>query len=312
MTIKFYWRLDPASEPDRAEPSARKQTLARDVRPAALNRYDYYAQIARAAALTHFDGLFVGYDPDADDSLIIAASVARATPDLLLVPEFPASVGSAVYSAKEAASFQRNVHQRLGWAIIPDLGSDQRARLADPLPDDALIERAREFLTVARGVHNQHPFDFKGEHFEVQRGGFTSPLDRVAFPPVFLRGESEEALELSAAQGDIHLFEAPPRGELRNRIEQLDRSALARDRKVEFGIILQIAARELEVDVPGESAGTVVGTYDSVADQLAELAAMGVTHFVLSGSPSFEEANRVGQFLLPRLRQRAPSPRETA
>ncbi|MGE4305134.1 MAG: LLM class flavin-dependent oxidoreductase [Novosphingobium sp.] len=312
MTIKVYWRLDPTAEPDRAEPSARPRTLVRDVRTASINRYDHYAQIARAAALTHFDGLFVGYDADADDSLIIAAAVARTTPDLLLVPEFPASVGSAVYAAKQAVSFQRNAHQRLGWAIVPDLDATQRARLADPVPDDVLIERAEEFLTVARGVHGQHPYDFKGRHFEVQGGGFIAPLNRVAFPPVFLRGESEEALSLSAAHADIHLFEPAPLDELRGRIEQLDRLALAKGRQVEFGIVAEIAVRELEEDVPRLPASAVAGTYDTAADQLAELAAVGVTHFVLSGSPSFEEAYRVGQFVLPRLRQRAPSLRAAA
>ena len=63
MIIKLYWRLDPAAEPQRGEPTARPESgfLPRDVRTAALTRSDYYAQVARAAAITGFDGLFVAY-----------------------------------------------------------------------------------------------------------------------------------------------------------------------------------------------------------------------------------------------------------
>lgn len=46
----------------------------------------------------------------------------------------------------------------------------------------------------------------------------------------------------------------------------------------------------------------IAGSYQTVADKLAVLAAIGIRHFVLSASPSLEEAYRVGQFVLPRFR----------
>lgn len=289
MTIKFYWRLDPAAEPQRGEPSARPTAgfLPRDVRTAALTRYDYYAQVARATAITGFDGLFVAYRPESDDSQIVAAAVARTAPRLLLVPEFPSTVGSAVYAAKEAVSFQRATRNRLGWAIAPGADSDDSARTA-------------EFLHVARGVHGQKPFDHQGRFFEVKGGGFSDPLARAAFPPVFLQGADEEALQLSANAADIHLFDEAPIDELRGRIETLERLALAAGREVAVGLIVTITARETGEEAAG-GAG-IAGSYDGVAEQIATLNAAGITHFVLSASPSLEEAYRIGQFVLPRVR----------
>ncbi len=50
MTILTYWQVDAAAEPARVRgtsPGREGQTLFRDVRTAAINRYDYYAQVAR-------------------------------------------------------------------------------------------------------------------------------------------------------------------------------------------------------------------------------------------------------------------------
>ncbi|PTQ07754.1 hypothetical protein CLG96_16505 [Sphingomonas oleivorans] len=304
MTIRTYWQLDPAAEHSRSEPADRPrwQPVIRDVRNASINRYDHYAQIARGAAITGFDGLFIPHRDAHDDSQIIAAVVARSTPRLALIPEFPASVGSAVYAAKQAVSFQRLAHVRLGWAIAPDVDAKARARGGDHVPDEELVARTEEFLTVARGVHGRHPFTFKGRFFEVERGGFEEPLNRVAFPKVFLRGNSEEAVALSARQADVHLFDAAPIDALRHAIEALDRQALSAGRSVEFGLLLSIAARESEAEAREVGGPNLTGSYDSVAGRLAELAAIGIRHFVLSASPSFEEVYRIGQFVLPRFR----------
>lgn len=291
MTIKLYWRLDPAAEPRRGEPSARPTSgfLPRDVRTASLTRYDYYAQVARAAAITGFDGLFIAYRPESDDSQIVAAAVARTAPRLLLVPEFPSSVGSAVYAAKEAVSFQRATRDRLGWAIAPSADPEDSARTA-------------EFLHVARGVHGQKRFDYQGQFFAVQGGGFAVPLARAAFPPVFLGGVDEEALQLSANAADVHLFGDAPIEELRGRIETLERLALGAGREVAAGVAVTVTARESDDEAADAGAAGLAGSYDNVAERIATLHAAGITHLVLSASPSLEEAYRIGQFVLPRVR----------
>ncbi len=298
MTLRIYWRLDPAAEPARGEASARALGLVpRDVRTAGLDRYDYYAQVARAAATTAFDGLFIAYRPDSDDSQIVAAAVARTAPRLLLVPQFPTTVGSAVYAAKEAVSFQRATHNRFGWALVGDEDAEDAARTA-------------EFLHVARGVHGTRPFDHEGAYFSVKGGGFQAPLAHAPFPPVYLGGEDEAALARSAKLADIHLLTHNSLDELRARAETLDRLALATGRTVGLGVTATVTAREsAEEAADGDG---IAGSYDTVADRLVDLHAIGVDHIVLSATPSLEEAYRIGQFVLPRVRARITGLRDAA
>jgi alkanesulfonate monooxygenase len=310
MTVNIYWQLDVAAEPARLEPSRRSawQTLVRDVRTDAITRFDYYGQIGRAAAQTAFDGLFLPHRADADDSQIVAAAIAREVPRLRLIPQFPAWVGSAVYAAKQAVSFQRLAHERLAWAIAPDTDARGRAAAADHVADEQLGQRVTEFLEVARGVHRERPFTYKGAFFEVENGGFDAPLSRVPFPRVFFEGQSEEALALSARLADVHLFRDTTPETARLLIEALDNLAKREDRQVSFGLIQTIIAREdaeearRDAAILGAPRTAIVGDYASVAGQLEWFAALGVTEFVLAGSPSLEEAYRVGQHVLPRFR----------
>ena len=310
IPIFVNWQLDVASEPARAEPSARPALPAfvRDLRRPTQNRFDYYAQVAVAAAQTGFDGIYLPYRDDADETRIVAAAVAREARRITLVAEFPASVGSAVYAAKQAVTFQRHTAGRLGWSITPDADAARRAARGDHVADEKLTQRKEEFLTVARGVHGHKPYTFKGEFFEVENGGFEDPLNRVAFPKVYLQGESEEDLTISAKLGDVHLFSAS--ADLGALIEGLDGLAKAAGREIAYGLIQPVLARESDAEAAEEAArtpqprGAIIGSYDTVADRLAALAAQGISHFILSATPQLEEAYRFGQHVLPRLRAR--------
>ncbi len=320
MTISIHWRLDPAADPQRSEPAAERARPAfiRDRRAASRNRFDYYVQVAQAAAQTAFDGLFIRHRPEADESRIIAAIVARETPRLPVVPEFPASVGSAVYAAKQAATFQRATHGRLGWAIAPDVDLASREAEADLVPEGELPQRLDEFLTVARGVHLHRPFTYRGKHFEVLDGGFEAPLARHPFPRLFLQGDDDAALALSARHADVHLFAPSPVEVLTERIARLNELAATEGRRVAAGIIQPLLVREdresAERDAQrlSPSFGTLVASYDEAADQLAAYTAAGVTELVLEAAPALEEAYRIGQHLLPRLRARTDAGRKAA
>lgn len=319
MTIRTYWTIDPAAEPHRLEKSARQAShLITPLRQATHNRFDYYAQTAQAAAQTAFDGVFVAHRREADESRIVAATLAREVRRLEFVAEFPASVGSAVYAAKQATTFQRGSLGRFGWAFAADGDSGSRASDGDLVPDDQLSGRLDEFLTVARGVHTQRPYSFKGEYFEVANGGFEAPLDRVPFPTVFLRGESEEALDLSARHADVHLFSAGPIERIGPLVEGLDALAKQANRQVAFGLVQPVLARETDEEAAFDAnraalpPGTLTGSFDTVSAALAGYAALGIDHFVLSAEPSVEEAYRIGQHVLPRLRARLSQTRAAA
>ncbi|MBC2664184.1 LLM class flavin-dependent oxidoreductase [Novosphingobium flavum] len=320
MTISAYWELDPAAEPQRFEPLAGRQLpgIVKSQRGPALNRFDYYAQVGSAAAQAGFSGLFIRHREEADESRVIAAAVAREVPGIVLVPEFPASVGSAVYAAKQAVSFQRSTRNRLGWAIAAAEGAADRRRSGDYIGADDLGERLEEFLTVARGVHAAQPFTFEGRHFAVKDGGFADPLNRADFPQVFLQGEDEEDLEYSARQADVHLFRASALADVSRQVETLDGLGKRTGRPVAYGLLQPVVARPFADEAQrhaeriGAPAEALVGSYDEVAARLADLAGVGISHFVFRSLPSLEEAYLVGQHVLPRLRARLSTLRVAA
>ncbi len=242
---------------------------------------------------------------------------------------FDANRGSAVYAAKNAMSFQRFTRGRFAWQISRLDDPALRRQSADKAADEDLLPRIDEFLTVARGVITQTGFNFKGRFFEVLEGGFQGPLAGQPVPAVYLSGNTAEAWQLSARQADVHVFEAQPAEALGSKIAELKQLASKEGRELRFGLRLDLLSREerdeAEQDAQrlarqttwegsssgdlwiglgsGDAGGTLVGSYDEVSQQLAAYARAGISSFLLGGGPHLEEAYRIGENLLPRLRK---------
>ncbi|HEP8866711.1 TPA: LLM class flavin-dependent oxidoreductase [Pseudomonas aeruginosa] len=344
MSVEFIWQLpnDRDARYADAQPQLRGERPSGD-RPAygpgvsdprgrRFNYLDYLQQIARAADLTGFDGIHIANQADGDEPWIIAGYVARSTRHLKLLTEFDAARGSAVYAAKNAVSYQRFSGGRFAWQLASPADAAQRRRQGDFVADADLLPRIDEFLTVARGVITQAPFTFAGRFFEVLDGGFKGPLSGQRVPPIYLAGDSAEALQLSARQADVHLFAALPLAELAPLLDQLDNLARAANRRLTHGLRIDVLARESTEEAlfdaqriaaqqgiaapiasglwryanaqPGGVEGALVGSYGEVADALAEYASAGIESFLLGATPHLEEAYRVGENLLPLLRAR--------
>ena len=304
-----------------------------DPRGKRFNYIDYLLQIARAAEFTRFDGVRIGNDPQGDESWILAGVLGATTKRLKLLTEFDANRGSAVYAAKNAVSFQRYSGNRFAWNISSI--SDAEARLAqgDKARDKDLLPRIDEFLHVAHGVINQPSgFDFKGDFFEVLNGGLAGPLSGHAAPEVYLSGNSSEAYQLSAKRADVHLFDAQALSSLAPLIQELAAISQSAKRHVKAGLRIDVIAREsreeAEFDAKRlaeqtewqgvqdgllwtalgntDAKATLVGSFSEVADALAQYAQSGIQSFVLGAAPHLEEAYRVGENLLPLLREQLP------
>ncbi|MDO8071527.1 LLM class flavin-dependent oxidoreductase [Janthinobacterium sp. SUN176] len=304
-----------------------------------FNYFDYLHQIARAADLSGFDGIQIRHDTQGDESWIVAGYLARSTRHLKLIAEFDAAWGSAVYAAKNAVSFQRFTGGRFAWQIGPGGDAAARRRQGDAAPDADILPRIDEFITVARGVQNTSPFSFKGKFFEVQDGGFKGPLAHHPVNGIYLTGESPQALALSARQADVHVFDAAPAAHLQPSIDSLHTQARQLGRAVAAGLRIDVLAREtldealrdarryrsgagLPDDAPSAddtaggaalfwpgfaqaqtgARGALVGSHAQVASALEAYAQAGVSSFVLAAIPHFEEAYRIGEHVLPRVR----------
>lgn len=298
-----------------------------DPRGNRFNFLDYLLQIARAADLTGFDGIHIQNDPDGDEPWIIAGYVASETSRIKFITEFDANRGSAVYAAKNAMSFQRYTRGRFAWHITSLTDPDTRLRYADRATDADLLPRIGEFIEITKGIVTNSDYNFKGKYFEVLNGGFKSALAKQNVPEIYLSGTDDDALVLSARQADVHIFDIHEPHVLSGKVATLKQ--LAGDRPLRAGVRLNVIARDDLEEALSDAAhlssfeqiknnnvvlvvhpaasngakGTLIGSYDGVANYLSQYAALGIDSFVLGGGPHLEEAYRTGENLLPRLKK---------
>jgi alkanesulfonate monooxygenase len=356
MSTEIFWTIPTRGDGRDADPSLRRRgdwnperqsrfaPSVRDERPDRFTYYDYLTQIARAAEAAGFDGLYVPFDPLGEESWIVATALAREAPRLRVVTEFQPGFGTAVYAAKLALSFQKFFGDRLAWKLALDGDPDVQRTVGDFVEGAQRQARAAELLEVTNGTWFDAPFDFHGEYFEVEGGGFFDtdlgqddlsrhPLARRPFPKLYLDGENEAALDLSARHADVHLLGSAEPTAVEQSIARHTERAAAFGRQPGFGLRLGVIAREtpeeawrkarrlwsqghegdldtlraddqllLDFGALGfEAPAGLVGSFEEVAERLDAYVDLGVTTFVLDGLPRLEEAYRLGERLLAQL-----------
>ncbi|GGK33368.1 LLM class flavin-dependent oxidoreductase [Nocardia camponoti] len=262
----FHWRLPTRGDGRRANPALRGRggfgpaaptTIATDLRPGVFGPFDDLAQVVNAAELGGFDGVLAPYDPLGEESWIVAGAALRATRYSRVTVEFQPAFGTPVYAAKVSATLQRHSAGRLNWRIAVETDEAEARNRGDRVTGDARYARAKEFLTVARGVWNETDvaaagfagtgFDYAGEYYNAIDGGFRGILSGIPFPTVYLSGTSSAALDLSAQAGDVHVF-TEQRDGIDSLATDLTERATKAGRDVRLALELPIIARETEAE----------------------------------------------------------------
>jgi alkanesulfonate monooxygenase len=249
---------------------------------------------ASAARLAGVDGLYVPFDPEGLESLVVAGALLREATAQQVTAEFHPGITTPVYAAKLTASAQRFTGSRLAWRLHVDLDPAVARAQGDFLEAADRYARADEFLTVARGVWHGSDYSYEGRFYEVLGGGFPAGRSSREFPTVYLSGVSDEALELSAKHAGVHVF-APDQ----------DRSLAPTG--VKTALVLPVVARDDEAEAAlaarrsGFDArhGALIGSHASVAEALRQYAAQGVDEFFLQLPDPVSDGYGFGQLVLP-------------
>lgn len=254
MTAEYFWTL-PSQGDGRGVPTgaknrgdwskgARHAPVVHDVRSGRYGNFDHLSQVARAAAVSGFAGVLVPFDPEGEESWIVAAALAREIPGLTFVTEFAPAFATPVYAAKMSTTLQRLSRGRFAWKLVVDEDPVVARRLGDRVEGADRYERAAEFLEIASSIWGASDVTFRGRFYEVEGGGLGDPLTRYPRPPVSLSGTTAEALALSATHGDLHVWEVGPSDELDALRASLNRQAAANGRQLRHGLRLSVLARE--------------------------------------------------------------------
>jgi alkanesulfonate monooxygenase len=313
-----------------------------DKRPGNFTSFDYLVQVARAAEAAGFTGLTIAEDPWGEEAWVVAAALAYETPRLRIIPEVRPGFGTAVYAAKLALSFQRFFFEQLGWKVKTGGTEAEAHAVGDFTPAHERLARAQEFFEITTGIWGDELYSYQGKYFQVEAGAlfgdstaeFRDQRREPSKPPlVYLDGETDAELALSARWADVHLFDTADLDQLDSLIGRLGELAAASGRTVRAGLRLSIIAREFEdeawrkarrlwaevgsasfddlltddhrwsgfVHFGAASPHGLIGTYEQAAAQLRSYGELGVSTFLLDANPHLEEAYRLGEYLLPKV-----------
>lgn len=124
--------------------------------------FDHLVQIGRAAEIATFGGALVPFDPEGEESLVVAAQLLRQSRHLRVVAGFHPGIATPVYAAKMSASLHRFSGNRLAWELRVDLDPTVARAQGDFVSGPERYERADEFLTVAKGVWSEEGYTYEG------------------------------------------------------------------------------------------------------------------------------------------------------
>jgi alkanesulfonate monooxygenase len=255
MSIEIFWQLPIQGDGRSIHPTnwqrgdfsaVRKQPHAfarTGVQRDGYTYYDHLSQIVGAAEVARFDGVWIPHSSGGEDPLIVAGAFVRETRHVKFAPSMRTPLLSAVYATKIANSFQRLSRGRLIWNLATEADQPHTWH-GRHWGLDEQVARTREFIEVAKGFWNQAPFTYKGAYYEVENGGFAPALQGPKLPLIYLSGESEAALALSAEHADVHILPLESLAKTRERIRELDQRAAAHGRTLAYALAADIVARE--------------------------------------------------------------------
>jgi alkanesulfonate monooxygenase len=259
MTLRFHWFLPTAGDGraivargDSLEhgsglqqrdsggtPPSRLFGAAAAARPPDI---DYLSQIARCAEQLGFEGALTPTGTWCEDAWLSTAALISQTQRLKFLVAFRPGLITPTLAAQMAATYQRLSRGRLLLNVVTGGDAAEQRRYGDHLSHDERYRRTDEFLSVVRGAWSGQPYDFAGEHYQVE--GATVLLPPQPPPVVYFGGSSPAAGEVAARHADVYLTWGEPPGDVAAKLAWMRQRAAAAGRTLRFGIRFHVITRD--------------------------------------------------------------------
>jgi alkanesulfonate monooxygenase len=203
---------------------------------------DYLADVARTADRLGFEGVLTPTGTWCEDAWLVTAALVRETRRLKFLVAFRPGVTSPTLSAQMAASFQRISGGRLMLNVVTGGEPVEQRRFGDHLSHAERYARTEEFLSVVRGAWSGAPYDFQGEHYQVEGAQVRGRVDPV--PDIYFGGSSAPAGPVAAKHADVYLTWGEPPDQVADKIGWIRGLAAERGRDVRFGLRVHTLSRD--------------------------------------------------------------------
>ena len=234
MTV-FHWFLPTTGDGAQVGAATVAAGAARHDRAPTVG---YLSDVARAAERAGFVSALTPVGAGCLDPLVMCTAIAQHTTTLRLLVAFRAGFTLPTLLAQQAEAFQWISGGRLALNVVTGGDQSEQHAYGDFLPKDDRYGRTGEFIDVMRRTWRGEPFDFHGEHYQVERGGLAAPIDPV--PPVYFGGASPAAVSVAARHADVYLLWGEPVAAVQERI----RGIKALNPDIRIGLRIHVIIRD--------------------------------------------------------------------
>jgi alkanesulfonate monooxygenase len=232
---------------------------------------DYLTQVAKAAEKVGFDAVLTPTGTFCEDAWISTAALISETERLRFLVAFRPGFISPTLAAQQAATFQRMSGGRLLLNIVTGGSSIEQRRFGDHLDHDHRYDRCDEFLSVLRAAWTGEPFDFTGEHYQVEGAMVGKAPDPQ--PAVFFGGSSDAGKRVAARHADVWLMWGEPPASAAAELAGVKARAEELGRDVKFGIRLHTITRDTAAEAWAEADRLLAAMPPEVITRSQELVA---------------------------------------
>lgn len=201
----------------------------------------YIGQVARSAEQLGFTGALTPTSSWCEDAWVITAALTQLTTRFKFLVAFRPGLVSPTLAAHMAATYQRISGGRLLLNIVTGGDDAEQRRFGDHLGKTARYDRCAEFLQIFDALWDGEPFDFTGEHYQVQGAQIVPAQPR---PDIYFGGSSAEGLRVAGAHADVYLTWGEPPEAVAAKLDAVRAEAERHGRELRFGIRLHVIARD--------------------------------------------------------------------
>jgi alkanesulfonate monooxygenase len=203
---------------------------------------DYLASVARTADQLGYEGVLTPTGTWCEDAWLVTSALIRETRNLKFLVAFRPGVTSPTLSAQMAAAFQRISNGRLLLNVVTGGEPTEQKRFGDHLSHAERYARTDEFLSVVRGAWSEGPFDFDGEHYQIEGAQVRGTIDPI--PDIYFGGSSAPAGPVAAKHADVYLTWGEPLEQVEEKISWIRGLAEAQGRTPRFGLRIHTLSRD--------------------------------------------------------------------
>jgi len=204
----------------------------------------YLRQVAQAADTLGYYGVLLPTGKSCEDSWIVASALAPQTERLRFLVAVRPGLQSPTVAARMTATLDRLSQGRLLINVVT--GGDPVENKGDGLflSHADRYDLTREFLEIYAALLRGETVNYNGKHLQVEGGKLLFRPVQEPLPPFYFGGSSDAGIDVAARLVDKYLTWGEPPDEVRKKIATVKKAALARGRKLTFGIRLHVIVRE--------------------------------------------------------------------